>query len=266
MLVTRDCDAKYAAAMTSSAPSPRRVEEASLNAWPALHQVLLDGWVLRFTRGFTKRANCVVPLYPGTLDLAAKVRECENRFAREGLKTVFRLTDIDTDRGIDAYLGARGYTVVDPTEVMVKPLLDSVPPSFDPDIEELPRALWLEHYNRITLTPTSTQPLHTALLKGIHNDHAFLVRRSATDALPVSCGLAVADLGLVGLFDVATCAGARRTGHARATVLGLLAWGARTGAKHAYLQVMTDNSPAVALYHQLGFTTGYRYWYRIGPA
>lgn len=250
----------------TSVPSGHRIEEASLNAWPALHQVLLDGWLLRFTKGFTKRANCVVPLHPGSLDLAAKVRECENRYAREGLKTVFRLTDIDADRQIDSYLAARGYTVLDPTDVMVKPLIDATPPSLDPQIEALPRALWLDHYNRITRTPTATQPLHTALLKGIHNDHAFMVRRSPTDELPVCCGLAVADLALVGLFDLATCAGARRAGHARATVLALIAWGVRTGAAHAYLQVMADNGPALALYRQLGFQTHYRYWYRIGPA
>ena len=35
------------------------------------------------------------------------------------------------------------------------------------------------------------------------------------------------------------------------------------GAQGAYLQVMLNNPPALALYQRLGFAEAYRYWYRV---
>jgi hypothetical protein len=39
------------------------IEELSMNAWPSIQTVLLDGWILRMSNGYTKRANSVNPLY-----------------------------------------------------------------------------------------------------------------------------------------------------------------------------------------------------------
>ena len=70
----------------------QRVEEASLNAWPALTQLLYDGWIVRMTHGFTRRANSVTPLGGGgDRPLLDKIRWCENLYARSRQPTLFRL-------------------------------------------------------------------------------------------------------------------------------------------------------------------------------
>ena len=43
----------------------QEIEELSMNAWPSLQTLLLDGWVLRFAAGYTRRANAVCPLFAG---------------------------------------------------------------------------------------------------------------------------------------------------------------------------------------------------------
>ena len=53
----------------------------------------------------------------------------------------------------------------------------------------------------------------------------------------------------------------RRQGLALAVMDALLEWGAERGATTAYLQVLGDNAPALALYEGLGFTTHHAYRY-----
>ena len=54
----------------------RLLEELSLSALPALETTFLDGWVLRLSDNFTRRANSINPLYPGARPLAESGRDC----------------------------------------------------------------------------------------------------------------------------------------------------------------------------------------------
>ena len=249
------------------APLARRVEEASLNAWPALHQVLLDGWVLRFTRGFTKRANSVTPLYAATQPPLAKVRYCEDLYAREGLRAIFRITTAAVERGLDDLLADRGYERVDRTLVLHRALESG---SFQAHgaFAGAPLASFLATYSRLAGLPgiqaatlPSAMDLHRAVLGSIRGETVFgsLVENGE----PVACGMAVVERELVGLFDIVVHPQRRRQGHGHALVESLLQRACEQGARTAYLQVLNDNVAARNLYGGMGFEPLYEYRYRV---
>jgi N-acetylglutamate synthase len=81
-----------------------RVEETCLNAWPALREVLLDGWLLRFSEGLTRRANSANPLRPVS---RADLPTCEALYRRLGLPTIFRVLSL-IDPSVDERLAEAG--------------------------------------------------------------------------------------------------------------------------------------------------------------
>jgi len=243
-----------------------RVEEAALNAWPAPGNVFHDGWLLRFAYGFTRRANSVNVLRAGRPPaghraLAAKVAFCERVYAAASLPCVFRVTSLAAEPGLDAWLDRCGYRAIDETLVMLAPAaplaVAAVPSACD-------RGNWLQAYQQLAAAPDVVTRLHALILGGIRLPvlHGAWPADGEPRSAVAAVGLAVHDDDVVGLFDVVTAPAHRRRGYARALVSGLIGWGARAGARHAYLQVVGNNAAAIALYESLGFRRLYSYWYR----
>jgi GNAT superfamily N-acetyltransferase len=236
------------------------LEEAAMNAWPALETYLLDGWVLRFANGYTKRANSVNPTYPSESDdLDAKIAACEAIYGHRGLPTIFRLTSFGAPPSLDETLAGRGYRVLDPTLVMARDCSEpGAPPLRTHALEE-----WLAIYSRFAGVALDAHGNHAAMLAKIPGTPSFATLES--DGRPVAAGLLVPDAECAGLFDIVCDPALLRQGNGRRLTQGLLTLAARSGAVSAYLQVTETNLPARHLYESLGFAPRYRYWYRIAP-
>ena len=232
-----------------------------MNAWPAHRTLLLDGWVLRFAGGYTKRANSVNPLYTSAMPAESKLATCEQLYAAAGLPCIFRLSDAGPETGLDALLETHGYAMFDRSLVLTRPL-DA---GDGCDARQLPETMtadrWLEQYLRLSDANPHTRPAHQAILGNIATPHILATRSRAGKV--VACGLAVCQGPYAGIFDLIVDPAERRQGHGRALVESLLAWAYNQGAQQACLQVVGHNDRAIRLYHALGFRQAYTYWYRV---
>ena len=230
----------------------------------AAHQTVLhEGWVLRLSGGFTKRANSANALEPGAP--WAGVREAaEALYARHGLPAVFRLSPL-APPGADEALARAGYAHFDPSWVLHRPLAGLPAAAPAPGAVLLapsPSDAWMEGFATANGVPPHHRALHRMALQAIAQPATFALLRGL-QGQPVGFALAVLERGMVGLYDIAVAPGHRGSGHGRALVMALLHWGAAAGAMSAYLQVRAQNAPALRLYESLGFGPAYGYHYRV---
>lgn len=250
---------------TPAAASIEAVELAGLTSWPALEEEHFEGWLLRASRGYTRRTNSANTMGATAECVAADLPTIERFFAQRGLPTIFRLLSTTGDEAIDRALARQGYRLCeDPCSVMVRTLPGEILPPLTPSFALLPDAeTWLPEFVRIKNDQGPHQRTHLAILDAIASPTAFAVVKPPGALHPQGCGLGVVADGHLGLFDIATHQAHRRQGLGKAMCKGLMNWGREQGAHTAYLQVVADNHSAVELYRRLGFEELYRYWYRI---
>lgn len=240
----------------------RTIEELSLNAWPSLQTLLIDGWVLRFAEGYTRRANSVYPLYPSQGGTTERIVACERRYRSRGLPVVFKMTTACFPPELDDLLAARGYQSEAHTSVQLASLTTaSSAPAGDVSLTSQASAEWLDAFAHMHVLSAKSQSAHQRMLDLIAPPTCYAALH--LEGQTAACGLAVLQDGFIGFFDIITDPAFRRRGCAEQVMLSLMAWGKRQGAHTAYLQVMLNNPPALALYEKLGFHEAYRYWYRV---
>jgi ribosomal protein S18 acetylase RimI-like enzyme len=238
-----------------------RVEETCLNAWPALREVLLDGWLLRFSNGLTRRANSANPLRPvAHADIAA----CEALYRRLGLPTIFRVLTL-IDPSVDEGLAAAGYTSEGESLALYGAIGD-LETARDPQVQILSEAS-PEWFAAMAPLQQHTED-QAATYRGIVGQVAIPTAFAALSADEAVVALAYGAIHneLLCYESVITDNRRRRHGYGRRIVMALAAWAKENGADGACLEVEAGNLPARRLYDEIGLKRElYRYHYRREP-
>ena len=101
----------------------QQLETRLINAWPSLECQLAQGWILRFAKGYSKRANAATPLIPGVSLSDDLIDHVVRQFDAQKIRPCFRLTSLQAD-DVDGRLAGRGFEEIEPTFGMVAELAD----------------------------------------------------------------------------------------------------------------------------------------------
>ena len=239
-----------------------KLEEISLNAWPALETIHYDGWVIRYANGVTKRSNSVNAFYESTLDTAEKIDFCEKFYRSKSIPVCFKITEIVQPAGLDDFLEARGYE--HKFDVLIQTMdISKLVGGIDKNIHLLEENndRWLDHYIQMNGSKPADKPVYKQIIDLILLPKCLFTL--TLNSVVIGCGLGVVENQFIGLFDIVIDPQYRNQGFGKMLIGNILKWGKRKGADTAYLQVLADNAPAIRLYEKVGFTEKYRYWYRI---
>lgn len=254
-----------------------RYEELTLNAFPALHTEVYDGWILRFTEGGGLSGSCVTPLYLSTRSYEEKIAYCEKKFASRSLPAVFKMT-ANVSSALDQQLAMAGYEIAGKTRILERRLegIESMAPrrscgayETDPILKQTVVTLshslddkWLNAFLELDAAAEGQErSCARSMLEAIRNP-VYCAAVYEGEVL-AGCGLGVVEDGKVGLYDIRVKDSLRRHGIGAAICQAIMNEGMREGAETAYLQVEAGNFEALSLYESLGFQEVYTYWYRV---
>jgi GNAT superfamily N-acetyltransferase len=242
------------------------LELAADEAWPAPVRSRLGGWILRAADNWTGRANSALAVGDPDRPLDAAIDAVVRWYTDRGQRPLIN-APMPLAAPVNAALDERGWTARPLTLVQTAPLapLLAAPARSDlplVDLADTPTDAWYamvaEHKG--TLPGTALR-----ILNGVPEKVFAHVRDADGDLIAVARGAVTGPDRWLGLSLLQTAPAARRRGLAQHVMRAVAGWATQRGATHAYLQVEERNTPAVALYGRLGFSTHHTYLTREAP-
>jgi GNAT superfamily N-acetyltransferase len=241
----------------------RRLEELAFAGWPALESRDVAGWRLRFSGGYTKRANSINALRPDAQFDSRTLDALETPYRERHQLPIWRLTPLAPSAIVDLLAG-RGYRPIERSLLQVCPLDPGFAPSPEVSIQPEPSAAWIEAFSTYSPVRPEHHDTMRRMLASIAAPAGFAFVEEAGRPMAMAIGAVQGDH--MGLFDVLVMPQARRRGLARRVTESLYAWARSHGARFAYLQVVATNQAAMPLYAAQGFRTVYDYEYFVPPS
>ena len=250
----------------SDLPLVRRLEAVGFRAWPAASVVYDGSWQVRLTGGHpSKRLNCVVPLGPADhRDMAVRLAKARKRFEAYGRPLVVRETPLAPPPLIE-HLANEGWRAFETVDVLTVDLTGLELPD---TLDYLPShdiGRFIDASLAVEGDDVSLKPALAEILSAIKPPSGFFMKHDPVEG-PVAAALCVQDNDLAGIMSFAVSKTQRRGGIGTEILSSALRWARISGARSAWLQVVSDNEPALALYRKFGFRKAYeyRYWRREG--
>jgi GNAT superfamily N-acetyltransferase len=213
--------------------SPAEAQRRAMALWPDLETRPLGDWLLRHSTASTaRRANSVLAMAPsGVADDYDRVVEFY------ASRTGRPIAAVLPDSAEDALFRSHGWGLE----------------SHDADTHFQVAGVAAARRAVVSRLAALTPQPPVELVEEGHLVTARLDGRAS--------GVAAYDRDWVGFRSIEVAPEHRRQGLGLVIMAALLEWGAEQGATTAYLQVLGDNTPALALYERLGFTTHHAYRY-----
>lgn len=241
-----------------------RAEEACLNAWPGLRQIMHGDWLLRFADGMSRRANSVNPLRTNVNSIERDVATFQELYRAQGLPLIVR-TPSFLDPKVGQELERLQFTSEGETCTIFGEFATTVIEA-NADIDVLSQASepWFAAMSSLQKhTPAQTET-YKLIIRNVALPAGFAALRHDGEIIALAYG-AVHD-GWLCCESVIVSADRRGQGCGRRLMAALFAWAQTQGATGACLQVEASNVAGRALYQSIGLTTElHRYDYRRQP-